>query len=234
MPRTPQNPERRRDQLLDCAQALFFEQGYEATTVNHILQRSGLSKGGFYHYFASKEDVLEAIVARVAEHSVAQVNDLVEQDNGDALTRLNAFLRRSRQLKLETAPQLRPLFSVIFSPGHQSLFHRINQANMTLVGPLLARLIQQGIEEGRFQVPDATAAAEIIMQLGASTYDAVGRAVDAQGTPEAKAANQALERRLQFQGLAIDRILGLPDGSIRYIDPGFVEALMRLLDDTAE
>ena len=222
MPRTPQNPERRRDQLLDCAQALFFEQGYEATTVNHILQRSGLSKGGFYHYFASKEDVLEAIVARVAEHSVAQVNDLVEQDNGDALIRLNAFLRRSRQLKLETAPQLRPLFSVIFSPGHQSLFHRINQANMTLVGPLLARLIQQGIEEGRFQVPDATA------------YDAVGRAVDAQGTPEAKAANQALERRLQFQGLAIDRILGLPDGSIRYIDPGFVEALMRLLDDTAE
>lgn len=91
MPRTPQNPERRRDQLLDCAQALFFEQGYEATTVNHILQRSGLSKGGFYHYFASKEDILEAIVARVAERSVAQVNDLVEQDNGDALTRLNAF-----------------------------------------------------------------------------------------------------------------------------------------------
>ena len=39
-------------------------------------------------------------------------------------------------------------------------------------------------------------------------------------------AAEALERRFALQGVAVDRILGLPDGSIRFVEPGFVRAVL--------
>ena len=53
-------PETRIAELLDCAQRLFFERGYDNTTVNDILEAAGLSKGAFYHYFESKEALFSA------------------------------------------------------------------------------------------------------------------------------------------------------------------------------
>ena len=56
MTRIKKPPEIRTAELLDCAQRLFFERGYDNTTVNDIIAEAGLSKGAFYHYFASKFD----------------------------------------------------------------------------------------------------------------------------------------------------------------------------------
>ncbi|TIL28812.1 MAG: helix-turn-helix transcriptional regulator, partial [Mesorhizobium sp.] len=49
MPRVIKPPEIRSAELLDCAQRLFFERGYDNTTVNDIIREAGLSKGAFYH-----------------------------------------------------------------------------------------------------------------------------------------------------------------------------------------
>ena len=47
-----------RDRILNTAWARFMEKGYENTTVDEIIQLCGISKGGFYHYFSSKDDLL--------------------------------------------------------------------------------------------------------------------------------------------------------------------------------
>ncbi len=47
-----------RARVLDAAVDLFAEQGYDATSVNQVIARAGVAKGGFYHHFASKEDLL--------------------------------------------------------------------------------------------------------------------------------------------------------------------------------
>lgn len=44
--------------LLESALDLFGAQGFHATSVQEIVERAGLTKGAFYHHFASKEDVL--------------------------------------------------------------------------------------------------------------------------------------------------------------------------------
>ena len=41
----------RREQILRTAEALFYAQGYEQTSVQDILDAIGISKGGFYHHF---------------------------------------------------------------------------------------------------------------------------------------------------------------------------------------
>ena len=54
----------KRGQILDAAERLFFEHGYDRTSVQDILDALGLSKGGFYHYFDTKASVLREICER--------------------------------------------------------------------------------------------------------------------------------------------------------------------------
>ena len=53
--------EEKRQVLLNAAEKLFCQQGYEKTSVQDILNVLHISKGGFYHHFASKEDVMKAL-----------------------------------------------------------------------------------------------------------------------------------------------------------------------------
>lgn len=226
MPRVVKQAETRRSELLDCAQALFFERGYERTTISDIIEKAGVSKGGFYHHFTSKEEILEALAARLASEAVARVEDVLEDPKLDALERLNAFLARSRQLKVEDAPRINAMFDVIFKPENIVLYHRLNAAVTGVMVPVLTRIIAQGVKEGVFNFGEPQATAEILLKLGASTHDAVARAIESSGTSDAEAAAKALEERLRLIGLAIDRILGLPDGSVSFVDPGFARAVM--------
>lgn len=226
MPRVVKHPDDRRNQLLDCAQALFFERGYERTTINDVIAQAGISKGGFYHHFTAKDDLLEALAVRLAQDSVTRFKDVVEAPGLDPLTRLNAFLERARQIKLEDAPKLRATFDALFRPENIVLYHRINATVIPVVVPVLTRIIAQGQAEGVFDVPDPGTAAEIVLRLSASSHDVMAQAISASGTADATAAIAALDRHLRFQGIAIDRILGLPDGSITYVEDGFVQAFM--------
>lgn len=226
MPRIVKPPDERRNELLDCAQALFFGRGYEKTTINDVIEKAGVSKGAFYYYFSSKEEILEAIADRLARQGAAQVEGILEDPGLDALGRLNAFFARSRQLKAESAPMIRAVFDAVFRPENVVLYHRTNAAVVSVMAPVLARIIAQGIEEGTFDTPDAEGTAEMLLQLGASTQGVVARAIAATGAGEWEEAVDRLEARLRLHGIAIDRILGLPDGSVRIVEPGFVQAIM--------
>lgn len=68
--------------LLDCAQALIAEQGCRATTLQRIMERSGLSKGAIYHYVKSKEELFGKLLASQLD----EVNEAFEKavaDNGN-------------------------------------------------------------------------------------------------------------------------------------------------------
>ena len=50
-----------RQKIMDAAWELFYEKGYESTTVNDIIKRAGTSKGGFYYYFKAKDELLNSL-----------------------------------------------------------------------------------------------------------------------------------------------------------------------------
>lgn len=53
--------------ILDTATELFHERGYAGTSIRHIAERLGMTKGALYYHFASKEELLLAIVAPLFE-----------------------------------------------------------------------------------------------------------------------------------------------------------------------
>jgi AcrR family transcriptional regulator len=71
-------PEERRAQILEAALGCFSERGYHATTMDHIVAASGLSKGSLYWHFESKEDVFLALFDYIALDVFGRVDDAVE------------------------------------------------------------------------------------------------------------------------------------------------------------
>jgi len=65
LPRT-RDPIRTRERILDAAQALVLDRGFGATSVDAVVTRAGITKGAFFHHFASKTDLARALVDRYA------------------------------------------------------------------------------------------------------------------------------------------------------------------------
>lgn len=230
MARSYLSADERRDQILDCAQNLFFTKGFEATTVQDLMLAAGVSKGGFYHHFAAKEDVLEAVSQRLAGVSTQLIEDVMDVPGLTAFERLNQSLRALRRFKAEHAQGILAAFAALLRPENMTLYNRINRVNIEAVLPLFTEIIAAGRDDGSFDVPDAHLAAQAILALGSMTHDAVARAITSKGTGDGRAANAALSAALDWQGVVIDRILGLPDGSIQFVEPGFVDALLPVED----
>jgi AcrR family transcriptional regulator len=74
--RREQQAEQRRNQLLDIALALFAERGFERTTIKDLAETAGVAQGLVYHYFASKDDLLLAVIAR--ENPLPQLRAMLE------------------------------------------------------------------------------------------------------------------------------------------------------------
>ena len=56
-----------REQIVEAADRLFYEQGFEHTSFADIAAQVGISRGNFYHHFASKDSILDAVIdVRVA------------------------------------------------------------------------------------------------------------------------------------------------------------------------
>lgn len=226
MPRIIKHPELRREELLDHAQALFLTHGYDNASLNDVIAAAGISKGAFYHYFPSKEALLEALAERFAGHALAGVQDILDDPDLDPLGRLNALMAQSRQAKIETAAEAWALFETLFRPENLVLFHRINLAASASFSPVLVAIIRQGVEDGTFRTFDPEGVADIVMQFGMATHDVIAKAIAGGSDADMDVAIETLEKRVRLYEIALDSILDLPDGSIRIGEQGYVRAVM--------
>jgi len=67
---TDEHKQRRREEILEGAQRAFARHGYEGATVARLEEETGLSRGAIFNYFASKEALFVALVARSSDRFV--------------------------------------------------------------------------------------------------------------------------------------------------------------------
>lgn len=209
-------PAVRRAELIDCAQRLFLSRGYERTTINDVIVATRLSKGAFYHHFRAKEDLLEAIAARFAEQSVAFVAGVQADPSRSALASLNYMLAVGREWKLEHMAELRAMFTTLLKPENARLYQRIVEAVFAVLTPAMTAIIEQGRRDGAFDVGDAQVAAETLLWLSNGRRRIVIEAMELAGT-DVEAAVAMIVERVRAEEAIVDRILGLPAGSLEMI-----------------
>ena len=220
----------RRDELLDVAQRLFALHGYDGTSVSQIIVELGVSKGAFYHYFSSKEDLVEALACRFALATAAHADALLLDPTMDAFSKLTAFMMTMRRQKVENVAELRATFEPLFRAENRQLYEKTHRAVSDVVQPILTRIIVEGVAEQTFETPDPEGAAETIMHLMSSYRPLLTEIYQTRDAGEFRRLANRLHAKMVYLATVIDRILGLPEGSIELADRDTLEALACSLD----
>jgi len=214
MPRVLKHPDLRRSEILNHSLALFLSRGYDNVSLNDIIADAGISKGVFYHYFLSKEALLVALTDRFAHQTLAQLDEVLTDRTLNPLQRLNAFLAKGTRIKTKLAPGAWAVFGALFRPENQGLYQRVIAASELLFKPILTDIISQGVKERLFDTDDPEGVADLLQQLASNTASFVTRIVGAATAQEKQEALKAFHKRLRLNGVTIDRLLGLPDGTL--------------------
>jgi len=75
--------EERRDQILECALAVFASQGFHETSIADICARARIARGTLYQYFTDKRDVLAALVDRIVRRVIEAIQHWTPLDLPD-------------------------------------------------------------------------------------------------------------------------------------------------------
>ena len=86
--------EAKKDRIIEKSMELFKENGYHATKVEEITKALGISKGNFYTYFNSKEEVLYEILDIMKEHRISLLNEVNVDNNPKEI--LREFIEKHR------------------------------------------------------------------------------------------------------------------------------------------
>ena len=133
--------------IISAAWKLFYEQGYDETTVDEIIAESKTSKGSFYHYFEGKDALLSSLsylFDEKYEELVAEMDP--EMDSFDKLIYLNQELFDMIEKRVSLDLLARLLSSQLITKGERHLLDR----NRTYY-KLLNQIAFEGQERGQLK-----------------------------------------------------------------------------------
>lgn len=198
--------EERKQCILKTAQQLFCENGYASTSIDEIISILSLSKGGFYHYFSSKESLLLEICKNKAEDTVKKAKSACESIDGTWADKFNALFDSYGLWGASDADFMTLLMTIPDIKVRETLKSELTQKML----PLLREIVIGGVNSGEFTTPYPEGTADLILQLGTSFSDVIARALsDLNGLNTVQILSD-----LELYRYAIEKVLGAPYGSI--------------------
>lgn len=156
------NPEQTKERIVDASIKLFIEKGYEQTTIQDILDALNLSKGGLYHHFKSKEEILEVVKQKRAQYAAERARDLIENTKGtNAKEKLKNIL-----YKIATDTEIHSYDTILTSQTNDPYFvMSALQNTVNQDASILGKLIESGRKDGSLQTTQPVLCAEIFLLL---------------------------------------------------------------------
>lgn len=141
----------RLEELMNAAEALFLEKGFEATTVSDIVKQAGVAKGTYYHYFSAKTDVLDALRIRYMDWYINMVEEAIARCQPDAY---REKLKQWCETSVIAYVEKRELHDMLF---HQA-FHQSSNIHENRAMQQLQTILIGGAKNKTWQVlqPDLT------------------------------------------------------------------------------
>ncbi len=135
----------RKNDIVAAARAVFTERGYEKTTMIDIARQAGVSDGLAYRYFASKRDLLQAVLDEFYARIIAHNEECVGRAIGFA-ARLETLIREHVRLLVEDTGLVRLFITEVRSlEGYQgSHTHELNRRYASILTDILVEGMEQG------------------------------------------------------------------------------------------
>lgn len=200
----------RKNEILDAAAALFAQKGFDHTSTNEIMEAVGIAKGTLYYHFKSKEAIMDAIIERQSERMLAAARKTAEDRSIPVPERM---LRVVMALKLEGVQGEggKDMIEHLHKPQNALMHQKSKQIIMKEVPPILAIVLQDGIEEGLFDSPYPLECMEMaVTYLNTLLDDGIIELTEE-------------ERRGRIQAFIfhLERLLGVEQGQFDFIEKMF-------------
>ncbi|HEY1688725.1 MAG TPA: TetR/AcrR family transcriptional regulator [Solirubrobacteraceae bacterium] len=158
--------ERRRQEVVDAAAKVFALRGYHATSIEDLIEATGLTRGGLYHYMPGKRDLLLAVVDELMDPLLRRAEEILALPQAP-----EAHLRELTQAWLEHVASHR-WHMIVFSQERRTLEQEPGWSDVrdarAHFEQLLADVLERGRRDGSFSMRDPQLG--LLMLLGSVNY----------------------------------------------------------------
>ena len=152
-------PEERKQELIDTAERLFLEKGYEQTTVADIVREIEVAQGTFYYYFSSKEKILEAIIEKDITALEEDVRQIMSREDANAAIKLNAVVNSI----IGISTSRREIMDYLHEESNAVMHEKMERHTIERLVPLMTRVVAEGTHAGIFDVQYPTEFVEFLL-----------------------------------------------------------------------
>jgi AcrR family transcriptional regulator len=148
----PEELETRRREIIDAARQCFLRSGFHQTTTDEICREAAITPGGLYHYFASKEDIISAVIQQTSKDVAGRMSEMVEapRDARSAFREAGMFFMQA--IYGPDADNATRLDVEIFAEALKNPnLAEISREGWALRRDRLESLVRRGMEEGIYK-----------------------------------------------------------------------------------
>ncbi|MGE8203647.1 TetR/AcrR family transcriptional regulator [Heyndrickxia sp. NPDC080065] len=195
--------EERRNEILDAAEELFGQKGFDGTSTNDILEKVGIARGTLYYHFKSKEDIMDALIERYTVLLLGAAKEIA----ADKSIPVNERIIRVVMALNISGGNSKEIMEHIHKPQNALMHQKIQKVIINGVPPILTEIIREGIEQGLFSTPYPYECMEMVVAYTNTVFD------DEMVTM----TNEELASRIQALVFNVERLLGVESGSLMYM-----------------
>ena len=207
----------KRSIILETAERLFFEKGYEQTSIQDILDVLSLSKGGFYHHFTSKEAILGEICENHVISGLGRLKTELSDTRSSLTDRLNLLLRKVSMFERDDAAFVALLLKVCYVDGDVRIRDRIRSVTLSLLRPLMDELVAEGLRSGELFVRNPGQISGIVLGMADQVNDSACRILA--DNPDSPECIIEIAEQLNACRDAVETLLGAPFATLMLFEP---------------
>lgn len=194
----------RREEILDAAQELFESKGYEQTSTTDIMKKVGIAKGTLYYHFASKEEILDAMVERMGDGLIRRARAAASQKEIPVTERL---MRVLVALNAGEGSE-KAVVDSLNAPRNELLHEKARQKVIDEAGPILSGLVEEAVQAGVCHCAYPRETVEMILIYALIAFD---------GKNTAQWDGQRMDAAVRAFVTNIERLLGAGEGTFDFI-----------------
>lgn len=185
-------------------------------SVQDVLDALDASRGAFYHYFDSKQALLQAVIDRIVDDALAALAPILHAPDLPALRKLEQIFAGIAAWKAEQKDLMLAFIEVWVSDSNAIVREKLRRESVNRLAPLLSPVIEQGMAEGTFSAGASAETARALVFLLQGYQDlAIEQFLARQaGT----ISFDVVLRSTAALTEAFERILGVPAGSLTLMD----------------